>query len=77
MVVFAASDAYIGRLVEKPAREFRPRLRDIQEALSATCRKTPKSLDDIPRRLEDEGAIDTLTQQLQVVREFALGAPPR
>ena len=37
-------------------------------------KKKPKTLDDIPKRLEDEGAIDTLTQQLQVVKFFALEA---
>jgi len=37
-------------------------------------KKKPKTVDDIPKRLEDEGAIDTLTQQLQVVKSFALEA---
>ena len=35
-------------------------------------KKKPKSLDDIPKRLEDEGAIEALTEQLEVVKSFAL-----
>ena len=36
-------------------------------------KKKPKTLDDIPKRLEDEGAIDALTHHLEVVKSFALG----
>lgn len=35
-------------------------------------KKKPKTLDDIPKRLEDEGAIENLTQHLEVVKAFAL-----
>ena len=37
-------------------------------------KKKPKSLDDIPKRLEDEGAIDILAQHLEAVKSFALEA---
>jgi len=37
-------------------------------------KKRIKSLDDIPERLKDEGAIDTLAQHLEVVKSFALEA---
>ena len=37
-------------------------------------KKKPKTLDDIPKRLEDEGAIGDLTQHLEVVKAFALEA---
>ena len=35
-------------------------------------KKKLKSLDDIPRRLEDEDAIESLAKQLEVVKSFAL-----
>ncbi len=35
-------------------------------------KKKPKTLDDIPKRLQDEGAIENLTQHLEVVKAFAL-----
>ena len=35
-------------------------------------KKKPKSLDDIPKRLEDEGAIDRLAQRLEVIKSLAL-----
>jgi HEPN domain-containing protein len=37
-------------------------------------KKKPKTLDDIPKRLEDEGAIEDLGRHLEVVKSFALGA---
>lgn len=35
-------------------------------------KKKPKSLDDIPKRLEDEGAIQALAEHLKAVKSFAL-----
>jgi len=37
-------------------------------------KKKPKSLEDIPKRLEDEGAIENLGEHLVVIKSFALQA---
>jgi HEPN domain-containing protein len=37
-------------------------------------RKKPKTLEDVPKRLEDEGAIENLADHLGAIRSFALTA---
>ena len=37
-------------------------------------RKKPKRLEDVPKRLEDEGAIENLAEHLGAVKAFALAA---
>ena len=48
-------------------------LSEAAEALDNPPRKKKvKSLDDIPKRLEDEGAVSAFAQRLQVVKSFVL-----